>query len=147
VEFADGAIGTNYCLANPNSTGMTGAMSASGSASVASNNFTVTASDLPTSQFGIFVTSMDQGFVPNGGGSSNGNICLGGVIGRFFMPSQILSTGGAGEFSLSLPLGSFPQGNGFVAVMPGETWNFQAWHRDGVGQGSNFTDGLSVMFL
>ncbi len=146
IEFADGAIGTNYCSANPNSTGATGSMSASGSVSIGLNNFTIEASDLPLSQFGIFVTSLDQGFVPNGGGSSNGNICLGGVIGRFFLQSQIVTSGSTGEFSLALPLNSFPQGNGFVAVMPGETWNFQAWHRDNVGLGSNFTDGLSVTF-
>ena len=37
---------------------------------------------------------------------------------------------------------------GLVAVMPGDTWNFQAWHRDFVGGSvtSNFSDGLSVDF-
>lgn len=143
----NGAIGTNYCLANQNSTGLTGVMSASGSTIIASNDFTLTAADLPANQFGIFVTSLDQGFVPNAGGSSNGNICLGGIIGRFFLPSQIVSSGAMGEISLQVPLASFPQGNGFVAVMSGDTWNFQAWHRDSVGQGSNFTDGLQVTFL
>jgi hypothetical protein len=30
--------------------------------------------------------------------------------------------------------------------MAGQTWNFQAWHRDQVGLGSNFTDGLEIQF-
>ncbi len=142
----NGSIGMNYCTANPNSTGSIGVMSGSGSAVAAANDFTVTASDLPPNQFGIFVASLDQGFVPNAGGTSNGNICLGGIIGRFFQQNQILSSGAMGEFSLQVPLTVIPQGNGSVAVMSGETWNFQAWHRDNVGQGSNFTDGLEVTF-
>lgn len=145
--YFNGGIGTNYCVANQNSAGRIGAMSASGTALASANNFTLTASNLPPNQFGIFVTSMAQGFVPNAGGSSNGNICLAGSIGRFFMQSQIQSSGATGEFSLQLPLTAFPQGNGFVSVMSGETWNFQAWYRDSVGQGSNFTDGLEVEFL
>ncbi len=144
--YFNGSLGTNYCSTNPNSTGATSVMSATGSAIASANNFTATASNLPPNQFGVFVTSRDQGFVANAGGSSNGNLCLGGAIGRFFMSNQILSSGGMGEFSLQLPLTSFPQGNGFVAVLPGDTWNFQAWHRDGVGLGSNFTDGLEVQF-
>lgn len=143
----DGSLGTNYCMTNPNSTGVSSTISASGSTNAASNNFTLSAEDLPPNQFGIFVTSRDQGFVPNAGGSSNGNICLGGLIGRFFMPNQIISSGPMGEFSLQVPLTAFPQGAGFVAVMSGDTWNFQAWHRDTVGLESNFTDGLSVTFM
>ena len=38
---------------------------------------------LPANQFGIIVTSQTQGFVPNAGGTSNGNLCLGGAIDRF----------------------------------------------------------------
>ena len=30
------------------------------------------------------------------------------------------------------------------SVLPGETWHFQAWFKDGAS--SNFTDGLSVLF-
>ena len=146
VEWEGGSIGTNYCQANPNSTSAIGTISASGSASAAADDFTLTAGSLPTQQFGIFITSRSPGFVPNAGGASNGNLCLGGAIGRFFLPSQIKSTGAIGEFSLQLPLTMFPQGAGVVAVMPGETWFFQAWHRDGVGAGSNFTDGLEVTF-
>jgi hypothetical protein len=30
--------------------------------------------------------------------------------------------------------------------MIGETWDFQAWYRDGAASTSNFTDGIEVMF-
>ena len=41
-----------------------------------------------------------------------------------------------------------PTPDGLVTVVSGETWNYQAWHRDVVGGvvGSNFSDGLSVVF-
>ncbi len=139
-------LGTNYCMAAANSTGVPASMSASGSLAVADNDVTLTASDLPPNQFGIFVTSMTQAFVPGAGGTSNGNICLGGIIGRYQLPSQILSSGATGEFSLTINLPTMPQGSGSVAVMNGDTWNFQAWYRDGVGLGSNFTDGLQIDF-
>ena len=139
-------LGTNYCTAVANSSGAIGTMSALGSASAASNNLDLIASDLPANQFGIFVTSMTQAFVPGAGGTSNGNLCLGGALGRFTQPSQILNSGSAGEFTLNVDTTMFPQGAGFIAVNAGETWNFQAWYRDPVGLGSNFTDGLEIAF-
>ena len=141
-----GNIGSNYCAAAANSTGATGVMSATGSTSAAADSLILTASDLPANQFGIFVTSMSQAFIPMAGGTSNGNLCLGGALGRFSQPSQILNTGTGGSFNLSVGTMMMPQGAGFVAVMPGESWNFQAWHRDPVGLGSNFTDGLEISF-
>ncbi|MEM9379287.1 MAG: lectin-like protein [Planctomycetota bacterium] len=147
VEW-DGAPGTNYCMANPNSTGNTGVMSAMGSVSVADNDFTLVGSDLPNSSFGFFLASRMQGMVANPGGSE-GNLCIGGAIGRYVGPGQIQNTGNTGEISLAIDLTQIPTPAGFVAAAPGETWNFQAWHRDnsGMGPSSNFTDGLSVAFL
>ena len=80
---------------------------------------------------------------------SEGNLCLGGAIGRFFLPSQIVNSGATGTFSLEVSLTQFPQGAGFVQVQPGETWYFQAWHRDFTSSStntSNFTDGLRIDF-
>ncbi len=140
------SIGTNYCTAVANSSGAAGTMSAEGSLAAANDNVTLTASNLPLNQFGIFATSMTQAFNPGASGTSNGNLCLGGIVGRFTLPSQILGTGNTGSFSLPLDLAMIPQGNGVVTIMAGETWNFQAWHRDQVGLGSNFTDGLEITF-
>ena len=138
--------GTNYCTAASNSTGTAASISASGSPSVSANNITLTASDMPLNQFGIFVTSRDQDFVLGAGGTSNGNLCVGGNVGRFVGPGQILSSGATGSFDLAIDLAAIPEGGSFVAVMAGETWNFQAWYRDTVGLGSNFTDGVEIGF-
>ena len=144
---ADVTLGDNYCMANPNSTGATGAISAVGSPVAASNDVTLNASSLPNNAFGFFLTSQTQAFTMNPGGSS-GNLCLGGQIGRYVGPGQIQNTGMAGEFSLVLDLTQTPQPTGFVSIQAGETWNFTAWHRDtsGTGATSNFTDGLENTF-
>ncbi|MEM1450286.1 MAG: lectin-like protein [Planctomycetota bacterium] len=146
VEYRDGGIGTNYCVANPNSTGSIGVTSATGSTTVSTNSFNLVADGLPNSTFGFFITSQTQGFVANPGGSQ-GNICVGGAVGRFQM--QVQNTGATGSITIPADLTAFPNPSmGTVAVMPGDTWNFQAWHRDSVGGGatSNFTNGLEVVF-
>lgn len=121
-------------------------MTAVGSTVAADNSLSLMASCLPPNQFGMVLTSRDQAFIPAASVGSNGNLCLGGSIGRFTAPSQIKSSGSSGRFSLAIDLTAIPQGAGTVAVVPGETWNFQAWYRDGGGAGSNFTTGLEVAF-
>ena len=140
-------LGTNYCMAATNSTGSPGSIAAFGSTVASANDLTLTANGLPNSQFGIFVTSTTQAFVPGAGGTSNGNLCVGGSIGRFSAPNQILSTGQTGSISLVVDTMQVPQGATFTAIMAGDTWNFQAWHRDTVGLGSNFTEGLEIGFF
>lgn len=140
------SLGTNYCLAAANSSGLAGVMSASGSDIASENNFTLTASELPTGQMGLFVAgsaARPAVQLP----TSNGSLCLDGQIGRFAMPTQILNSGAAGSFSLQVDLTSIPQGAGFVPTISGQTWFFQAWFRDtNVGLGSNLSDGLEVIF-
>jgi hypothetical protein len=146
-ESGPTAPGTNYCTANVNSTGQTGSMSASGSNVVASNHLTLEASRLPNNAFGFFLTSMTEAVTPNPGGSL-GVLCLGGLIGRYWGPSQIQSSGGTGSISLLLDLNQIPTQTGFVMALPGETRSFQCWHRDSVAGAavSNFTDGYRVTF-
>ena len=98
-----------------------GTIGASGSRVVASNDLTFTASDLPNNAFGYFLTSL---------------------------PGQIKNTGATGAISLLPNLTQTPTPTGPVAIAIGQTWHFQAWHRDAVGGAavSNFTDGLSVTF-
>ena len=142
-----GNIGTNYCTAVANSTGSTGDISATGSTIAANNDVTLMASALPNNAFGFFLTSMTQGFIANPGGST-GNLCLGGSIGRYVGPGQVQNTGTVGSFSLVLNLNQTPSPTGFVAISTGQTWNFQAWHRDQIAgtATSNFTDGLEISF-
>ncbi|MGD2017245.1 MAG: hypothetical protein PVJ89_03965 [Planctomycetota bacterium] len=141
------APGTNYCAANNNSTGSPASMSASGSNSVSANDLVLEANDLPINSFGFFLTSQTQGFVANPGGSE-GNLCLGGAIGRYVGPGQIQNSGATGMISLAIDNTQVPQPTGFAAVAAGDTWNFQLWHRDSSGGSptSNFTDGYEITF-
>ncbi len=149
LEFVGtGSLGTPYCTANANSTGVPGVLRATGSEAVASNNLRLTASSLPQSSFGYFLASMTQGNNPNPGGSQ-GVLCVASSIGRYLGPGQIQNTGAAGAISLDVDLTQTPTPIGPVAIAAGEVWNFQAWHRDSVGGAatSNFTEGLSVTFF
>ena len=136
-----GGIGTPYCSASANSTGATGVITASGSASVTANNLTLTASSLPASQFGMFIVSADQGSAT----VSAGVLCLSGQIGRFSAPGQIQNSGPMGTFDLGIDLSANWPVVGVQSVNPGETWHFSTWYRD-QGQVSNFTNGLSILF-
>jgi len=91
--------------------------------------------------------SRTQGFVAHAGGSQ-GNLCLGGSIGRN-VGGLIVNSGAPGSVMVSAPLGAMPQPARPVAVVVGETWHFQCWFRDSVGGAatSNFSDGLALLFL
>lgn len=134
------AIGDRYCdPGQPNSSGLSAVMTARGSDNVTDNDVTLLAYQLPTNQWGMFVTGMGTGTVTPPG--SSGQLCLtGGTIYRF--ASSILNSGDQGSFELAIDVNSIP---GLGPIQAGQTWNFQAWTRD-VGSTSNFTDALSIGF-
>lgn len=145
LEGAPQGLGVNYCSPVPNSTGAAGRISAAGSATAAANDFTLFARDLPPGQFGIFLAAFATDAMPVGGGV----LCLGGPIGRFNLPGQILQADGLGRFQLDVDLGLVPTPSAFVQLGAGDTAYFQVWHRDGLptAPSSNFTDGVRVDFL
>ena len=102
---------------------------------------------MPLNSFGFFLTSATQGLIANPGGSQ-GNLCLGGSIGRYVGPGQIQNSGATGAISLAVDLTQHPTPTGLVSVQVGQTWNFTAWYRDVVGGSatSNFTDGYQILF-
>ena len=108
---------------------------------------TLLATDLPPSAFGFFLVSPRQDQLNNIGGSF-GNLCISGSIGRYVGPGQIRGSGPSGRISLQIDLTQTPSPIGPIAIAPGETWNFQLWHRDTMGGqiGSNFTRGSSITF-
>lgn len=143
-----GEVGLPYCsLAVPNSTGEVGEMSAFGSALPGAADLTLTATGLPLQTFGLFLDSQtaDAVFAMN----SVGVLCLGGAIGRFTGPGQVASSGATGSITIDAMPAALPTPQGPTAALAGETWHFQAWHRDIVsGQAtSNFTQAVSVQFL
>ncbi len=138
-------FGTTYCQGNTNSTGVSGDIEIRGSALTVDDRATLRASRLPNASFGFFITSRLQGFVANPNGSQ-GDLCLSGPIGRYVGAGQIQNTFNTGAFELDIQFSGMPQPNGFESGVMGETWNFQAWHRDVVAGAvtSNFTSGLSI---
>ncbi len=140
-------LGCRYCMPGvANGSGRAALMDASGSASVAQNDVTLIARDLPANVFGFFLLSRNQGSVAQPGNSS-GILCLSGSVGRYNGPNQIGQSGSAGIISVPIDLTNTPTPLGFISILPGETWNFQAWYRDFTAAGSsNFTTGLTIAF-
>ncbi|MEM9380558.1 MAG: hypothetical protein AAGB93_11465 [Planctomycetota bacterium] len=137
---------TNYCTTNPNSTGQTSKILAS-NADLTARTMQLDAFDMTPNAFGFFLTSMTDGFIQNPGGSA-GNLCLGGNIGRG-VAGGIWNSGATGSATGIVDLNVIPTPFGPTVVMPGDTWHYQAWHRDVTGTGSptsNFTDGARVQF-
>ncbi len=121
-----------------NSTGSGASLVASGDSSV-SGNLSLTASNMPTSQFGVGIIAPSTMVMP----FRDGKLCLTGGIVRL----GIRGTGGAGSFTFSNTV-ALAAARG-VAIAPGDTWYFQAWYRDSAGPcsyGSNLTNGVEVLF-
>jgi len=145
LEFAatGGTIGTSYCTAASNSSGQAASILINGSARVVDNDLELRAIGLPLGTNGYFLCSQTQGFVSQPGGSQ-GNLCLGGGIGRFLQ--QVQNSGASGSIAIQADLLALPTSMGPVAAQVGQTWSFQAWFRDANPQStSNFSRGASIL--
>ena len=92
----------------------------------------VTSDGLPVQVFAYFLMSESRASLPVG----SGVLCLGPPVLRF--NHDVLNTGTGGAVAFSPDLAQLPQGQ---VVLPGETWRFQLWHRDGAS--SNFSSSLA----
>ena len=131
----------------PTSVGVPARIDATGSSSVAANQLTLVAYDLPANAAGFFLASETlTPAMPVTG--STGELCLGGAIGRFVGPGQVGFSGLSRSFQLSVDLSSMPTPSGLVQVLIGESWSFQGWFRDQLGgtTTSNFTGAVTVTF-
>ncbi len=140
------AIGQGICGAQtPNSSGAAGTLTAYGSGSTTLNRIELPAAQLPANQFAMLLGSRTFG-APMPLGTSPGLLCLTGGIGRYQGPGQIMNSGAAGALTFSLDLSALSLPNGPVMGLPGETWSFQAWHRDTLAgtATSQLTTGVSV---
>ncbi|MEZ5974635.1 MAG: hypothetical protein R3E96_07270, partial [Planctomycetota bacterium] len=136
-----GSIGQMYCASLANSTGQAAELCGFGWPQVAENWLGLSVVGLPANSFGYFLVAPQQGLVPLPGGSQ-GNLCLGGAIGRFNQLEDICAWGATSSAGLIIDLTSIARPTGPVAAQVGDTWNFQFWYRDGAT--SNFSNGLET---
>ncbi len=129
----------NYCEGLVNSTGSRGSISSSGSTSHSANALTLSASGLPSNQFGLFFYGPNQIQISFG----NGLRCVGGGVYRLNTPAL---TDAMGEISRDVDFNAAPMSAGAGLVVPGSRWNFQFWFRDPAAGGATFnlTDGLTA---
>ncbi|MEM1450812.1 MAG: PQQ-binding-like beta-propeller repeat protein [Planctomycetota bacterium] len=133
-------VGAVVCApGGPNSTGLDGVLAARGSDVASDDRITLTARQLPPNSLGYFLASRSAG-----GTTGVPDLCLDGSIGRYSL--TVLDSGDAGTFGMDLDLTGIPQPSGAVPAMAGETWFFQAWHRDvgPAGPTTDFTQGVAV---
>jgi hypothetical protein len=139
----DGSLGntspagwTNGCIGAPNTVGPGAMMSASGSTSLALDNFVLGCSGLPPSTNGIFFMGTTQIQVPFG----NGFRCVGGAVVRF----GVQTTTPAGTVQRAIQQSMLPGG----PIPAGAMRDFQFWYRNPLagGAGFNLSDGLAATF-
>ena len=138
-------LGSVLCLGNPSSANVGSLLTATGSNVAADNDLTLTVTDLPTDAMGFFIHSAGDTFVYNPA-ASEGHICIASFdIGRF--NASVLNSGASGEVTLDVDLTALPTSmvNMPLAVMAGDTRNFQYWTRD-TGSASNFSSAVSITF-
>ncbi len=137
-------FGDEICApAVPNSTGSWGHIYATSSSTASANSLTLMATGLPKYSFGFFLVG-DTNQISNPA-SAQGPLCVSGNLGRY--QAQVMNSGKSGCFSISANVQPLPTGPAHT-VVAGETWFFQAWHRD-VSQGmvtANFTNAIEVLF-
>jgi len=150
-ETGAGAVGQDVGAAvAPNSTGAFGRITGTGSLIASENNLRLSVDSLPAFATCIFVVGSDLRAVPLPVGA--GALLVVGSVGRYAVPGTpptFLVTGPDGRAQTNVDLSALPIGAGAgVPVMAGETWYFQAWHReDPSAGGANLTNALGVSFL
>jgi hypothetical protein len=113
---------SNYCQTSPNSAGAGSLISATGTASVAANDFGLLVTGNPSGKAGIIFMGANQISIAFG----NGRQCASGQITRF----PLLFTDGSGNAAAAVDNTTAPAlGN----IVSGRTWNWQFWFRDPLG--------------
>ena len=137
-----------------NSAGWIATHWACGSTDVADNNVLLILGGLPAGSVGYFLNARDAGAMVHPG-TSQGTLCLSGAIGRHdaqvftaFAPAIGGPVTGPGWWSgIVLDLAQMPTPAGAAAVLPGDTWYFQAWYRDAnPTPTSNLSDVIWITF-
>ena len=147
-EDATCAPWVNYGDVTANSTGEVATCWATGSNFVLDDALTINSRRLPPNTFAFLLVGSREAFIANPGGSA-GNLCVGGLLGRY--RDDILSTGAMGRLNLAIDLGAIPGPFGAYEAESGTPLFFQWWYRDvdpaAGGATSNFSKALRVNFL
>lgn len=133
VGDADCPLPVRYCDVSPNGATDGSRIFAAGSQSIAENAFELAATGTPAFAFGIFFAGDARDNAPLG----NGRLCVGGTIVR----AAVVQGDGAGFTAETIDFTMLS-----TPVLPGQTWNFQLWHRDTIGTGINTSDAVEVVF-
>ncbi|MEL6427590.1 MAG: hypothetical protein AAFP22_00950 [Planctomycetota bacterium] len=136
VRSLEGVV-RSLCGTTPNSVGPGAVMSASGSAGVAAQNFTLETSGLPPFQFGLYWAGTSETRAV----SFDGTRCIDG----FTRLEPVVMADASGNASLALP-DSVYMANGGMAPMVGTSLFYQLVYRDFSPNGANWSDALCVTF-
>ena len=144
---ADGEIGMGYCDQTvPNSLGFTAELLLTGSNVIDRGDLLLSARGLPGGTLALFLVSDNSSFV-SGIPGIQGNLCLGGSIGRFTAPGQVQLTNVFGLVDLQVDPGNLPGPQGMFSASPGQSLYFQVYYRDrNPGNTTNFTSAGVVQF-
>lgn len=138
----------NYGEVNANSTGQVATCWAAGSHFVLDDAITINSRRLPPNTFAFLLVGTQEAFIANPGGSA-GNLCVGGLLGRY--QDNILNTGSMGRLDFDIDLDAIPGPFGTYSAESGTPLFFQWWYRDvdlsAGGATSNFSKALRVNFL
>ena len=150
---------TNFCdPAAVNSSGNSAVLTSMPIATGAGYRLLVSGGPTSNNSLGYFIMSGSiAGPIPLG----DGNLCLGGTVGRY-SPNSGANLNSLGIFNslgvFTNPSGTSATGFGFDIptelppligglIAPGSTWHFQLWFRDsGLGPTTNLSNGLSLTF-
>jgi hypothetical protein len=131
------SIGSSYCTSTMNSSGNAALISATGCPSVAIGAVTLHGSSMPANKTSLFFYGPTATQSPLG----NGFLCVTGGLFRF----HAATTSPSGTIDHAIDFTSTPAGMGAGAILPGSTWRFQGWFRDGPGI-TNTTDATAIVF-
>ena len=131
------------CAGCGNTTGSGAILTGTGTPSVVADDLILTATPVPTGEWGVVFMAPNRIALPFG----DGRLCAGGGIARF----ALQNSGATGEYVLGPGIVAYARANLPASrhIDPGETWNFQAWFRDPSGPcstGYNTSNGFSVTF-
>ncbi|MDF1839580.1 MAG: SUMF1/EgtB/PvdO family nonheme iron enzyme [Planctomycetota bacterium] len=150
-----------FCVATPNSTGVSASLSATFGSGIGSNLHLEVVDGVPN-EYGYFLAG---GEATPGVVISNGLLCLTGTpsatvyrynvsgtewnsLGRFDAAGVMQNLGGTSSLGSGFDVPSTIPDTIPILITAGDTWYFQYWHRDtpaGLGS-SNFSTGLAVTF-